>query len=63
MQPVWGQRCGDPGLVQGGTSTHGVHSPVDLLILRVLSVIHSAQWQHYHTFLGGVLEDLGDGYG
>ena len=49
--------------MQGGTSTHGVHSPVDLLILRVLSVIHSAQWQHYHTFLGGVLEDLGDGYG
>ena len=63
MQPVWGQQCGDPRLVQGATSAHGVHSPVDLLILRVLSVIHRTQRQHYHTLLGGVLKDLGDGYG
>ena len=49
--------------MQGGTSAHGLHSPVDLLILRVFSIIHSTQRQHYHTLLGGVLEDLGDGYG
>lgn len=63
MWHVGGRRCGDPGVWAAGAQPPGKPLPVDLLVLRVLAVVHGTQREHQHTLLENVLEYLGDRYG